>query len=123
MFITHMGKKRQKMKELSVAIAEASFIQGAETGQQEIQPQLPRKRGRPRKIIAMEANQEKKIDAAEKGTENTMKKEEQEEEEEEEESIAACISFNSKEKEFQLITKGDPSRSRVRRKSKPRKST
>ncbi|OIV89802.1 hypothetical protein TanjilG_30551 [Lupinus angustifolius] len=114
------------MKDLSVAIAEASSIEvGAEMGQQEIQPQPPRKRGRPRKIIVMETNQEKKIEAAEKATENSMKKEEQPQQQQEE-SIAACMSINNtKEKEFQLIiTKGEPSRrSRVRRKSKPRKST
>ncbi|KAE9609408.1 hypothetical protein Lal_00020093 [Lupinus albus] len=108
------------MKELSVAIAdEASSIQGAETGQQEIQPQLPRKRGRPRKIVVVERNQEKKIEeAAAEGTESSTKKEEQQEE-----SAAACISINTKKEEIQLIPKGEPSRSRARRKSKPRKST
>ncbi|CAL0305833.1 unnamed protein product [Lupinus luteus] len=117
-----MGKKRQKMKELSVAIAEASSIQGGEKGEHEIQSQTPRKRGRPRKIIVMERSQEKKIEAieeAEKSRESSMKKEE---EQEEEESGAACISINRKEEEIQL-PKEEPSRSRVRRKSKPRKST
>ncbi|KAF1865630.1 hypothetical protein Lal_00005006 [Lupinus albus] len=104
------------MKELSVEISEVSFLQGAETGQQEIQPQPPRKRGRPRKIIVIETNQEKKIEPAQKDTENSMKEEQQE-------ATATCISINTKEKEFQLITKGEISRSRARRKSKPRKST
>lgn len=118
-----MGKKRQKMKELSVAIAESSSIQGTETAQPEIQPQAPRKRGRPRKIIVVES-EEKKIQATEKeaaaaastaaqGTDSSVKKEGQ---------STACISVNTKEEDIQL-PKGEPSRSRARRKSKPRKST
>ncbi|KAE9603574.1 hypothetical protein Lal_00002285 [Lupinus albus] len=126
-----MGKKRQKMKELSVAIAEASSIQGAEKGQEHVQSQAPRKRGRPRKIIVIERSQEKKIEAieeaastAEKSKESSKKKEEQQQQQQQEESAiaAACISINTKEEEIQL-PKGEPSRSRARRKSKPRKST
>ncbi|CAL0319006.1 unnamed protein product [Lupinus luteus] len=114
MFIIEMGKKKQKMKELSVAIAEASSIQGSE-----IQPQLPRKRGRPRKIVAVERNQEKKKEEEAEGTESSVKKEKQQEES----AATACISINTKEEEIQLIPKGEPSRIRARRKSKPRKST
>lgn len=51
-----MGKKKpQKTKELSVAIAEASS-----TGDETQQPQTPRKRGRPRKIIDKTESDEKK---------------------------------------------------------------
>ncbi|OIV97624.1 hypothetical protein TanjilG_12381 [Lupinus angustifolius] len=117
------------MKELSVAIAEASSIQGGEKGQKQVQSQAPRKRGRPRKIIVMERTQEKKIEAAstaEKSKESSMKKEQEKQQQQQEESAtateAACISINRKEEEFQL-PKEEPSRNRARRKSKPRKST
>ncbi|PON83364.1 hypothetical protein TorRG33x02_207790 [Trema orientale] len=61
-----MGKKKQqKTKEISVAIAEASSTKGDETHQQ-AQPQTPRKRGRPRKIIeTAEKSEEKAIELTE----------------------------------------------------------
>ena len=123
-----MGKKkRQKTKELSVAIAEASATAG-ETGQQEIiQPQRPRKRGRPRKIVVETKTEEKKVQqptieeleasTAAQGTESSTKKDE--------EQLSTCIRVtNEEERAFEEnpLPKGEPSRSRARRKSKPRKS-
>ncbi|KAK7310434.1 hypothetical protein RJT34_07965 [Clitoria ternatea] len=109
-----MGKKKpQKTKELSVvAIAEAS-----ETGKQ--QPQAPRKRGRPRKIIVKmeKSEEEEEKEGPEKGTTNN---------EEEEAPSSPCIIRNiAKQQDMQIPPKGSeqPSRSRARRKSKPRKST
>uniref|UniRef100_A0A2C9U0T1 Uncharacterized protein n=1 Tax=Manihot esculenta TaxID=3983 RepID=A0A2C9U0T1_MANES len=66
-----MGKKRpQKTKELSVAIAEASS-RGDET-QRPQQPQTPRKRGRPRKIIEKTESEEKKEGGAQPSEELTI---------------------------------------------------
>ncbi|XP_057434947.1 enhancer of translation termination 1-like [Lotus japonicus] len=119
-----MGKKkRQKMKELSVAIAEsAASKEGGDTKQQESQPQAPRKRGRPRKVVREEGKLvETTMDeaaAASTATQSIMNMEKKEEEEEEEEHEASA-----KEEEDIQLPKREPSRSRARRKSKPRKST
>ncbi|KAI4336886.1 hypothetical protein L6164_015363 [Bauhinia variegata] len=135
-----MGKKKpQKTKELTVAIAEASST-GDETKPQ--QSQTPRKRGRPRKIVKNPETEEGKelIQQSEaEGTDSSLKKGKTMEKEEEEEehgrqqdetkqvgSSAPCMRLLTKEegssKERQL-PKGQPSRSRARRKSKPRKSS
>ena len=47
-----MGKKKEeKAKEVEVAIGEASSMGEDERGQNQSQPQIIRKRGRPRKIV------------------------------------------------------------------------
>lgn len=136
-----MGKKPQKTKELSVAIAEASSsaIDVTEPQQQQPPPQpqqAPRKRGRPRKIIVkMESGgEEKKAQPIEQeaasivaqGMEiSSMEKGKGNEEEQHEGSSQACMSAIQQggvSEEMQL-PKGVPSRSRARRKSKPRKSS
>ncbi|KAK7321755.1 hypothetical protein VNO77_32665 [Canavalia gladiata] len=122
-----MGKKKpQKTKELSVAIAEASSTID-EMGQQEQQPQAPRKRGRPRKIIVKMESEEEKAQGIEQrggsiatqGTESSMEKGTTNDEEG---ASSACNLRITNQEEMQL-PKGEPSRSRARRKSKPRKST
>ncbi|KAJ1388409.1 hypothetical protein SESBI_39145 [Sesbania bispinosa] len=118
-----MGKKPQKTKEVSVAIAEASSTVD-EAGQQLPQATATRKRGRPRKIIVkMESEGEK---AAQGTTESSMEKgtvnKEEEQHEVEGASSVACTTITEQQQEMQL-PKGEPSRSRARRKSKPRKST
>ncbi|TKY57720.1 hypothetical protein E2542_SST14772 [Spatholobus suberectus] len=121
-----MGKKKpQKTKELSVAIAEASSTIDEKEQQQ---PQAPRKRGRPRKIIVKMESEEGKaqvmeqrggsIAIAAQGTESSMEKGTTNEEEG---ASSACMRVANQE-EMQL-PKGEPSRSRARRKSKPRKSS
>ncbi|TKY75149.1 nucleolar protein 58 [Spatholobus suberectus] len=127
-----MGKKkRQKTKELSVAIAEASS-KGGDTEQQEIQqPRPPRKRGRPRKEVVVEAESEgKKVEPIEEpeastATQGTKKEEQHGKQQEELTSATACTRVTKEEGVFEeiQIPKGEPSRSRARRKSKPRKST
>ncbi|KAK7376808.1 hypothetical protein VNO80_02225 [Phaseolus coccineus] len=125
-----MGKKKpQKTKELSVAIAEASSTIDDEKEQEEAQPQpqAPRKRGRPRKVIAkMEESEEEKALVIEQrggsisalGIESSMEKVTSNEEEG---TSSACMRV-AKQEEMQL-PKVEPSRSRARRKSKPRKSS
>ncbi|KAG6787514.1 hypothetical protein POTOM_009155 [Populus tomentosa] len=63
------NKKPQKTKELSVAIAEASSTGDPETTQQ--QPQTPRKRGRPRKIIEKSESAVEKEESTAEGAEAT----------------------------------------------------
>ncbi|XP_027332637.1 uncharacterized protein LOC113847617 [Abrus precatorius] len=116
-----MGKKKpQKIKELSVAIGEASSTID-EMGQQQQQPppQAPRKRGRPRKIIVkMESEEEKAQAIAAQGTESSTEKGSTKEEEGASET---CMRITKQE--VMQLPKGEPSRSRARRKSKPRKSS
>ncbi|XP_027357047.1 uncharacterized protein LOC113866360 [Abrus precatorius] len=123
-----MGKKkRQKTKELSVAIAEASSSKGEQ--QETQQPQPPRKRGRPRKVVVETVSKQKKVEPIEEsapstatqGTESLTKKQGQEGSS----PASACTRVTKEEQVFQKIQvpKGEPSRSRARRKSKPRKST
>ena len=124
-----MGKKKpQKTKELSVAIAEASStIDEKEQHEVQVQPQpqAPRKRGRPRKIVLkLEESEEEKAQVIEQGgaqgTESSMEKGTTNEQEGT--SSSACMRVTTKQEEMQL-PKVEPSRSRARRKSKPRKSS
>lgn len=123
-----MGKKKpQKTKELSVAIAEASST--AEVVEETSTPQhhqtTPRKRGRPRKIIEkIEISseeykpQDQKLDQEEEGESKKARSiKEEEEQQKETSSSAACTRFSKDD------SKGEPSRNRARRKSKPRKSS
>lgn len=138
-----MGKKKpQKTKALSVAIAEASST-GDETLQQP-QPQTPRKRGRPRKIIEKPESHDKKEEqltsgeAEEAPTETQLKKvkagdEERQEQHEHQlehqqlkgEGSSAYMVSTKKEEDQSAKMEGprEPPRSRARRKSKPRKSS
>lgn len=136
-----MGKKRpQKTKELSVAIAEASTAgTGDDTQQPQTQqqnrPQTPRKRGRPRKItektetISKEDIVEPQAGGRAEVSESSSKKgrtsegegggqeqEQQPRHAQQQEGSSACTQFSKD-------PKGEPSRSRARRKSKPRKSS
>ncbi|OIW03488.1 hypothetical protein TanjilG_14713 [Lupinus angustifolius] len=107
------------MKELSVAIAEASStIDETLQQQQQSQPlQAPRKRGRPRKIIVrMENHEEKKA----QGIDSSMEKVEANEKVQHEHEESSCIRVTEQE-EIQL-PKVEPSRSKARRKSKPRRA-
>ncbi|WCJ35172.1 hypothetical protein M5689_016438 [Euphorbia peplus] len=105
-----MGKKRpQKTKELSVAIAEASSAAGGD----ETHQQTPRKRGRPRKIIIQEI-QENKQEIQEQEQEKATEIQSRNKEEDEVE--------NKKDLEEALPAPA-PRRSSRRRKSKPRKSS
>lgn len=121
-----MGKKkRQKTKELSVAIAEAAS-KGGDTGQQQeiTQPQAPRKRGRPRKVVVeTESEEKKKVVEEPKDQPPASTVEEQHGSA----SASACTRIFTKEEgvlfEDIQLPKEEPSRSRARRKSKPRKST
>lgn len=125
-----MGKKKavKKTKELSVAIAESSSLDAE--GQQ--QPLTPRKRGRPRKIIAekteveeveeeiaaqeeeahdVEGGDSKKVttsDEKEQGQPSKMK---------EDATTMTTAAASSSKKQLSAP------RSRARRKSKPRKSS
>ncbi|RDX95099.1 hypothetical protein CR513_22415, partial [Mucuna pruriens] len=111
-----MGKKKpQKTKEISVAIAEASST--IDEKEQQQQPQVPRKRGRPRKIIVKMESEEEKTQA-EEGIESSMEKGNTNEEEGA--SSSACMRVATQEEIMQLPK--EPSRSRARRKSKPRKT-
>lgn len=109
-----MGKKKilKKTKELSVAIAESSAMSG-DSQQQQI---TPRKRGRPRKIIVKneeETTGEVKKLKPNEGEESENKEEAEREKKEEEEEQS---------EENLEPQKQQPTRSRARRKSKPRKS-
>ncbi|KAG4931711.1 hypothetical protein AAZX31_17G237000 [Glycine max] len=126
-----MGKKKpQKTKELSVAIAEASSAIDEKEQQIQVQvqpqPQAPRKRGRPRKIVLKrEESEEEKTQLmigqrGAQGTESSMEKGTTNEQEGT--SSSACMRVTTKQEEMQL-PKVEPSRSRARRKSKPRKSS
>lgn len=128
-----MGKKKpQKTKELSVAIAEASSAIDEKEQQIQVQvqvqpqPQAPRKRGRPRKIVLKrEESEEEKTQLmigqrGAQGTESSMEKGTTDEQEGT--SSSACMRVTTKQEEMQL-PKVEPSRSRARRKSKPRKSS
>ncbi|KAK7291190.1 hypothetical protein RIF29_06133 [Crotalaria pallida] len=125
-----MGKKPQKMKELSVAIAEASSTIDETVLQPQPQPpQAPRKRGRPRKIILRVESEEKKSQViieqpaasitTQGGIESSMEKGEVNLEVQHE--GASCTRV-TKQEDVQ-VQKGEPSRSKARRKSKPRKSS
>ncbi|XP_059279126.1 FK506-binding protein 4-like isoform X2 [Lycium ferocissimum] len=109
-----MGKKKvvKKTKELSVAIAESSAMSG-DSQQQQI---TPRKRGRPRKIIVKDeeevSGELKKLKTSEVEEESENKQGEKKKEKQEE---------FEEEKNLQP-QKEQPTRSRARRKSKPRKS-
>ena len=124
-----MGKKkRQKTKELSVAIAEASSKGGdtQQQQQQQPQPQPPRKRGRPRKVVVVETESElKKVEPKEEPEAFTCSatKKEQQHGKQQEELTSESVACKRITKEEIQIPKGEPSRSRARRKSKPRKST
>lgn len=139
--VVFMGKKKavKKTKELSVAIAESSSLDAE--GQQQQPPLTPRKRGRPRKIIAdkteaagevkeeEEAAQEGRddVEGSKSQTVKISTAEEGEEEEEvkgqpskmkEEAAAAAATTTSSPSSKRQV-----PTKSRARRKSKPRKSS
>ncbi|XP_011011281.1 PREDICTED: uncharacterized protein LOC105115908 [Populus euphratica] len=127
-----MGKNKrpQKTKELSVAIAEASAIED-ETRQE---PQTPRKRGRPRKIIEKIESEVKKEESRVEGTQATeqvigsqsekVKTSPQEEEQkvEIEESWRSSSTRGKTKEEEKSEMREPPGRSR-RRKGKPRKSS
>ncbi|GMY28430.1 FK506-binding protein 4-like [Fagus crenata] len=124
-----MGKKKpQKTKELSVAIAEAS-VTGDET--QQAQPQTPRKRGRPRKIIEKPESQDKQEEAEDTSNETQSKKVktgEQDQQQLKGEGSSASMGVTNKEEDQSekrevLLPKEPPRTSRARRKSKPRKSS
>lgn len=104
-----MGKKKvvKKTKELSVAIAESSAMSG-DSQQQKI---LPRKRGRPRKIIVKD---EEEVSAELKKLKTSEVEESQGDKKKQEEEF-------EEDKNLQP-QKQQPTRSRARRKSKPRKS-
>ncbi|XP_020213610.1 uncharacterized protein LOC109797869 [Cajanus cajan] len=116
-----MGKKKpQQTKELSVAIAEASSTIDEKGQEEQQEPQeealaqahAPRKRGRPRKLIAkMEREEEKEQGGIEISMEKGTTKE-----------VEVASSTCMRVEEMQL-PKVEPSRSRARRKSKPRKSS
>ncbi|CAK7349292.1 unnamed protein product [Dovyalis caffra] len=124
------NKKPQKTKELSVAIAEAS-ITGDETQQQ---PQTPRKRGRPRKIIEKIESEVKREESIAEGTQATeqvigshskkvkFSQEEEEQQQVEVEEPSASTRGTKKEEEKSEVIREPPRKSR-RRKSKPRKSS
>lgn len=134
MIVVFMGKKKavKKTKELSVAIAESSSLDAE--GQQQQQPLTPRKRGRPRKIIAdkTEAAGEVKEEeeAAQEGRDDiegrksqTLKISTEEEEKgqpskmkEEAAATTTTTTTSSSSSKRQV-----PTKSRARRKSKPRK--
>lgn len=126
------NKKPQKTKELSVAIAEASSTGDPETTQQ--QPQTPRKRGRPRKIIEKIESEVKKEESRVEGTQATeqvigsqSKKvktspEEEEQKVEVEEPWHSSSSREKRKEEEKSDVREPPRRSR-RRKGKPRKSS
>ncbi|XP_028757730.1 uncharacterized protein LOC114716827 [Neltuma alba] len=134
-----MGKKKpQKTKELSVAIAEASSTgTGDDTQQpqtqQQNQPHTPRKRGRPRKItekteiskedIAEEAGGGAEVSESLSKKGKTIEGEEQGQEQEQQQRHAQQQEGSSACTQFSKDPKGEPSRSRARRKSKPRKSS
>lgn len=134
-----MGKKKQqKTKEISVAIAEASSTKGDEITHQQAQPQTPRKRGRPRKIIeTAEKSEEKTIELigqeeAEKEvvgdiSQRQSKKVKTSEEEEEQVEQGETQKLIIKEEEGSSAAMGGAKkelpRRRGRRKSKPRKSS
>ncbi|KAL3573202.1 hypothetical protein D5086_027106 [Populus alba] len=127
-----MGKNKrpQKTKELSVAIAEASAIED-ETRQQ---PQTPRKRGRPRKIIEKIESEVKKEESRVEGTQateqvigsqskkvKTSPQEEEQKVEVEEPWRSSCTREKTKEEEKSEVR--EPPRRSRRRKGKPRKSS
>ncbi|XP_039066910.1 ABC transporter F family member 4-like isoform X1 [Hibiscus syriacus] len=134
-----MGKKSKKTKQLSVAIVEGSSA-GEEAHQQQSQPQTPRKRGRPRKIVERTGSEEMKEEEAAEVTESHSKKlkttveqqqkHEEEEEEQEQRPEAktepepSSTSIGSMKKgEGQSVAPKEPPTRRTRRKSKPRKSS
>ncbi|XP_057424693.1 uncharacterized protein LOC130718195 [Lotus japonicus] len=128
-----MGKKPQKMKELSAEIlAEASSAAIDETGehqqqqqQSQPQPQATRKRGRPRKIsVKMDKAQtieEPEANTEAQSKESSMEKGVVNKEEKQEGSSSACIMRIAKQEGVSEEMKLP--RSRARRKSKPRKSS
>jgi len=127
-----MGKNKrpQKTKELSVAIAEASAIED-ETRQQ---PQTPRKRGRPRKIIEKIESEVKKEESRVEGTQaieqvigsqsrKVKTSPEEEEQKVEVEEPWRSSSTREKTKEEEKLDVREPPRRSRRRKGKPRKSS
>ncbi|KAF7829679.1 RNA polymerase II degradation factor 1-like [Senna tora] len=116
-----MGKKKvQKTKELSVAIAEAS---SAGEKVQQVEQSQPRKRGRPRKMVEKtEEREEKQEETIIEGSSFKKGKSSESEQHdvEKQEGSSACTSTSTR---FTNDPKAEPSRSRARRKSKPRKST
>ncbi|XP_039066911.1 uncharacterized protein LOC120212794 isoform X2 [Hibiscus syriacus] len=123
-----MGKKSKKTKQLSVAIVEGSSA-GEEAHQQQSQPQTPRKRGRPRKIVERTGSEEMKEEEAAEVTESHSKKlkttvEQQQKQEAKTEPEPSSTSIGSMKKgEGQSVAPKEPPTRRTRRKSKPRKSS
>ncbi|KGN62596.1 hypothetical protein Csa_022088 [Cucumis sativus] len=115
-----MGKKKtQKTKEIAVAIAETSTSKLADDGIIG-QPIQPRKRGRPRKVLEEQQNEQESkkpppplLEVAENPPEKKIKGTV-------DEAALGSMIEGSKEEEPKT---GDGSRSRGRRKNKPRKSS
>ncbi|KAL2346330.1 hypothetical protein Fmac_000330 [Flemingia macrophylla] len=121
-----MGKKkRQKTKELSVAIAQASS-KGGDTEQQQQQPhQPPRKRGRPRKVVVnfQPQSDAKQVEPKEPPQPEASTTPTNKQQQELTSSEPACKKIAKEEAGLFQEINIQPSRSRARRKSKPRKST